>query len=596
MTATNSIEVASGSNTVSVLTVNGLLTMNAGELELGFNPSDQSPHSTQATLAIGPQGHVTFASSWVYGGYGDVPPGITNQVHIDLATGGQLTSDTSYGGFGMRLWSEWTDTTGDGKTWTLNGTDDGGAGTPSFEGVLRTLYAAGLLTRNGGQSGFFDYDFIYTPGLTGTSGTLEARDITSPDVHVFMGYVSSDFLDPANWLSEGTPTPGAMAAGDTYFVAAAATLQGAASLEGTLEVLDGITLTVGTSGALTVTDATVSGPGSLAVNGLLSVEGTNNMSCSLTLESTNASGRVLQIGNGGRLNNSRIVHHVAGEALINGYWEHGQSPLLVEANATLSGTGYIKGPVTVYGTLHPGPEVGTGQLTIQGQYYCSIDSTTRIRVNGSGTSSFDRILVYGGAGVSGTLLVDFTGKPYADPGTYVFLTSSFPEFAYTTRTPVGLDASRTFGYDIATNGQFTITSAGTPYEDWTTIHELSGTNADFTADPDGDGGLNGYEWATGSDPTNALSLVPLTMLVESNSPSLHFTRNTNATDVTIYVQQSTNLLNSAGWTGLATNAAGTWTPPGAVIESGPTSPRDVQIGLSATNAPASYYRLHITRP
>ncbi|WP_193212845.1 choice-of-anchor Q domain-containing protein [Luteolibacter marinus] len=179
MTAASIIEVASKEGAVTSLTVNGSLTLSAGELELGFDSGDFTPRSVNSTLRIGSAGHVTFPASWVYDGYGDAPAGVTHTVHIDIATGGRLTSDTSGGGFGMRLWSEWSDTTGDGKTWTDDGTTDGESDAPSFEGVLRQLYAAGVLTKNGTQTGSFDNDFIFIPGATGADGTLLAVTITN---------------------------------------------------------------------------------------------------------------------------------------------------------------------------------------------------------------------------------------------------------------------------------------------------------------------------------------------------------------------------------------------------------------------------------
>jgi hypothetical protein len=78
----------------------------------------------------------------------------------------------------MRLWSEWDDDTGDGKTWTNNGTDEKDTAPASFEGVLRRLYDEGILTKNGTQSGNFDNDFLFTPGATSADGTLRAVNVS----------------------------------------------------------------------------------------------------------------------------------------------------------------------------------------------------------------------------------------------------------------------------------------------------------------------------------------------------------------------------------------------------------------------------------
>ncbi len=67
-----------------------------------------------------------------------------------------------------------------------------------------------------------------------------------------------------------------------------------------------------------------------------------------------------------------------------------------------------------------------------------------------------------------------------------------------------------------------------------------------------------------------------------------FTRNTNATDVAIYLQRSLNLVSNV-WNGIATNTAGSWNPPGIATETGTGNPVDVEITNSHTNA--AYYRL-----
>jgi microcystin-dependent protein len=137
---------------------------------------------------------------------------------------------------------------------------------------------------------------------------------------------------------------------------------------------------------------------------------------------------------------------------------------------------------------------------------------------------------------------------------------------------------------------------GLNYQTWADLVGLTGDAALFEADADGDRAKNGLEWATGTELTNAASPAALTIAPVSTQVQIGFTRNTNATDITVRLQRTPQVGNSAGWSGLATNTGGLWSLPGMVNETGTTSVHSVQVFDSRTNNPSANYRLEITRP
>jgi hypothetical protein len=78
----------------------------------------------------------------------------------------------------------------------------------------------------------------------------------------------------------------------------------------------------------------------------------------------------------------------------------------------------------------------------------------------------------------------------------------------------------------------------TPYDAWIASFGLLGTDAAFAYDVDEDGGRNGYEWATGTTPIDPFSIEPLSIKRSGPSAHVEFTRNLNATDVTIRLRGS----------------------------------------------------------
>jgi len=134
------------------------------------------------------------------------------------------------------------------------------------------------------------------------------------------------------------------------------------------------------------------------------------------------------------------------------------------------------------------------------------------------------------------------------------------------------------------------------FDFWITSFGVNGVAAGFNADADSDSAQNGFEWATGSNPTNAQSSVPLTISSAGGTANIQFPRNTNATDVVFTLLRSTNLAKSGAWTAIVTNTAGVWTPSAVVAESGATNPVNVTISDALTNAASANYRLQITWP
>ena len=143
------------------------------------------------------------------------------------------------------------------------------------------------------------------------------------------------------------------------------------------------------------------------------------------------------------------------------------------------------------------------------------------------------------------------------------------------------------------------------FEKYIADQNLTGTNALFNADPDEDGAKNGYEWATGFIATNSASFPELEISITGNTPVVRFTRNPQATDVTIfldvYVDGATNIVGD-GWSHIATNRLGVWTSSLPMLEetgggAGTNSPVQVEaFDEGRTNHPAAFYRLNVTQP
>jgi len=131
---------------------------------------------------------------------------------------------------------------------------------------------------------------------------------------------------------------------------------------------------------------------------------------------------------------------------------------------------------------------------------------------------------------------------------------------------------------------------------------LSGSDAVFTVDYEGDGLKNLLEYALGLNPTSAdLTGVPVVVLKDYAGTvylSITFHRSSLASDLTYTVQSSSDLVS---WTDLATSSGGAVTSgPGFVGETGSPPNYTVEVrdivAFDPNNPNKRFMRLRITTP
>ncbi len=171
-------------------------------------------------------------------------------------------------------------------------------------------------------------------------------------------------------------------------------------------------------------------------------------------------------------------------------------------------------------------------------------------------------------------------------------TGSFPNIVVTATNGVASDATQTFGLSTATRTANYLAGFG-----------LTGSDAVFTFDYDGDGLANLLEYGLGLDPTiaglNGLPVVTLKDYSGTQYLSMTFHRSSLATDLTYIVQGSADLSN---WTDLGTSAAGATTGgPGFIApETGSAPTFTVEVRDTVPYDPNAmakrFIRLKITSP
>ncbi len=113
----------------------------------------------------------------------------------------------------------------------------------------------------------------------------------------------------------------------------------------------------------------------------------------------NLSGNSLQVIAAGKLVNNGLITMVGGTGP--GGLILPPPTLVIAQTGNLSGTGFITGAVTNFGTIGPGNTTGT--LTINGLYQQMAGSTLDILIGGPGAGQFGQLDVNGEALLGGTL-------------------------------------------------------------------------------------------------------------------------------------------------------------------------------------------------
>ncbi len=136
----------------------------------------------------------------------------------------------------------------------------------------------------------------------------------------------------------------------------------------------------------------------------------------------------------------------------------------------------------------------------------------------------------------------------------------------------------------------------TSYWEWAAAITNGLTNINQCAT--GDGYPNLLKYATGSSPTNSDDLPDLRGGWSNGCFWAGFHRNTNAMDVTIFVEGANAITNNAPWSGLATNKIGSWNSATNMSETGTSTPLSVMVQDtgSASMYTNRFVRLRVTRP
>lgn len=110
------------------------------------------------------------------------------------------------------------------------------------------------------------------------------------------------------------------------------------------------------------------------------------------------------------------------------------------------------------------------------------------------------------------------------------------------------------------NVKITSNVQSTAYDQWLSLYGLSGTNALYSVDPDGDGFSNMYEWGLGGDPTNAFDqgILPTydTSFADGTNWFIYTFPSNPSADLVYYIQTCDDLVT------------GSWTSDGPVAGTG----------------------------
>jgi len=238
----------------------------------------------------------------------------------------------------------------------------------------------------------------------------------------------------------------------------------------------------------------------------------------------------------------------------------GASAVTVNNGSALSGIGSMAGAVTVNsgGAIAPGNggAGGAGTLTLSGGL--TLGNGAVLNLDLAGTTTSDKLAVSGTFSASGTTTINITALgSFAGSGTYLLITGasgiSAGNFALGT-VPAGYVC--TLG---ASSGNLSLTVM-TQQESWRLANfgtTANSGNAADGADPDGDGMTNAQEFAAGTDPNSAASVLRVSQIQPGgNDIVVSFPSVLGKT----YRLEYSDTLQSGSWVTLQNNIAGTGNP------------------------------------
>ncbi len=187
-----------------------------------------------------------------------------------------------------------------------------------------------------------------------------------------------------------------------------------------------------------------------------------------------------------------------GTLLVNG--STGASAVTVATGTTLGGTGTVGGTVTVQsgGNLAPGAG-GIGKLTTASTVMLQAGSTTRMEINkAAGTRDVlaaGTTLTYGG-----TLLVTNLGGILTAGDTFTLFQAGMITGSFSTVTLPSLNYGFMWNTGTLATGTVSVVAIPSTYPGWASGYTFPLGMGASTADADGDGMLNAFEWLFGSNP------------------------------------------------------------------------------------------------